>query len=111
MVDVDTRLKRQSATCILMPFMLSSAPPDTLGIVQTEWQAMAWMYSGIKAQTPVVYGSASVDHMLVIFSEDRFMSIGNENRRMAIYFEDRFMSIGNENRKIMVYSKDRISDV
>ena len=93
MVDVDTRLKRQSATCILMPFMLSSAPPDTLGIVQTEWQAMAWMYSGIKAQTPVVYGSASVDHMLVIFSEDRFMSIGNENR------------------KIMVYSKDRISDV
>lgn len=46
---VDTRLKRQSATCILLPHMLSSAPPDTSGVVQAEWQAMAWMYSGITA--------------------------------------------------------------
>jgi hypothetical protein len=51
---IDTRLKRQSATCILLPFMLSSAPPDTAGVVQAEWQAMAWMYSGITAGAAVV---------------------------------------------------------
>lgn len=49
MADADSRLKRQSATCILAPYMLSSAPPDTLGVVQAEWQAMAWVYSGITA--------------------------------------------------------------
>ena len=51
---VDTRLKRQSATCILLPFMLSSAPPDTADVVQAEWQAVAWMYSGITATAAVI---------------------------------------------------------
>ena len=46
---VDTRLKRQSATCILEPFMLSSVFPDTSGIVQAERQAIAKCYSGIVA--------------------------------------------------------------
>ena len=54
MADADTRLKRQSATCMLVPSMLSGVYPDTNGIVQAEWQAIAWMYSGITA------GGASV---------------------------------------------------
>jgi len=51
---VDTRLKRQSATCILVPSMLSGVYPDTSGVVQTEWQAIAWMYSGITAAGAVL---------------------------------------------------------
>ena len=46
---IDTRLKRQSATCMLVPSMLSGVYPDTSGVVQAEWQAIAWMYSGITA--------------------------------------------------------------
>jgi len=53
MADADTRLKRQSATCVLLPQMLSGVYPDTAGVVQTERQAVTWMYSGILA------GSAS----------------------------------------------------
>ena len=49
MADADTRLKRQSATCMLVPSMLSGVYPDTSGVVQAEWQAVAWMYSGITA--------------------------------------------------------------
>ena len=44
---VDTRLKRQSATCIAMPCMFSGMYPDTSGIVQAERQAITWSYSGI----------------------------------------------------------------
>jgi hypothetical protein len=29
--------------------MLSGVFPDTNGVVQAEWQAVAWMYSGITA--------------------------------------------------------------
>ena len=50
---VDTRLKRQSAWGLLLPFKLSSVPPGTNGVVQAEWQASAWMYSGITADTPI----------------------------------------------------------
>ena len=46
---VNTRAKRQSATCMLVPSMLSSVYPSTAGVVQAEWQAIPWMYSGIKA--------------------------------------------------------------
>lgn len=46
---IDSRLKRQSATCMLVPSMLSGVYPDTAGVVQAEWQAIAWMYSGITA--------------------------------------------------------------
>lgn len=49
MADADSRLKRQSATCMLVPSMLSGVHPDTNGVVQAEWQAVAWMYSGITA--------------------------------------------------------------
>lgn len=48
---VDTRLKRQSATCILVPSMLSGVFPDTAGVVQAEKQAVSWCYSGILAVT------------------------------------------------------------
>lgn len=51
---VDTRLKRQSATCILRPEMLSGVYPDTSGVVQVERQAVSWMYSGILAAGAVV---------------------------------------------------------
>ena len=54
MADVDTRLKRQSAMCILMPFMLSPNFPNTAGIVQEEWQASGWIYSGITAATEIL---------------------------------------------------------
>jgi len=52
---VDTRLKRQSATCMLVPSLLSGVFPDTAGVVQAEWQAIPWMYSGITAVSPAEY--------------------------------------------------------
>lgn len=33
--------------------MLSGVFPETAGIIQTEWQAVAWMYSGIMAGAAV----------------------------------------------------------
>ena len=51
---VDTRLKRQSATCILHPEMLSGVYPATSGVSQAERQAVSWMYSGILAGGAVV---------------------------------------------------------
>jgi len=53
MADVDTRLGRQSATCILMPFMLSPVFPSTAGIIKNERQAVTGSYSGILAGQPV----------------------------------------------------------
>lgn len=47
---VDTRLKRQSATCMLVPVLLSGVYPDTNGVSQAERQAIPWMYSGITAE-------------------------------------------------------------
>lgn len=49
MADVDTRLGRQSATCILLPHMLAGFTPDTSGVSQAERQAVTWSYSGILA--------------------------------------------------------------
>ena len=46
---VDTRLKRQSATCLLMPHMLIGAHPDTVGVVAAERLGITWMYAGIPA--------------------------------------------------------------
>jgi len=56
---VDSRLKRQSATCMLVPVLLSGVFPDTNGVVQAEWQAIPWMYSGISAggAAPIEMGS------------------------------------------------------
>jgi hypothetical protein len=49
MADADTRLKRQSATCLLMPHMLLGAYPDTAGVVAAERLGITWMYAGISA--------------------------------------------------------------
>lgn len=57
MADADTRAKRQSATCMLVPSLLSGVYPSTSGVVQAEWQAIAWMYSGIKAGEAVTWGT------------------------------------------------------
>jgi hypothetical protein len=46
---VDNRLKRQSATCILNTFVLSSVFPSAVGVTQDERQAVSWAYSGITA--------------------------------------------------------------
>jgi hypothetical protein len=44
---VDSRLKRQSATCILAPFMLSGVYPSVSGINQAERSAITWMYASV----------------------------------------------------------------
>ena len=44
---VDTRLKRQSATSLLVPSMTPGAYPDTAGVVVAERVAVTWCYSGI----------------------------------------------------------------
>ena len=46
-MSVDTRLKRQSATCILCPFMLSGVYGDNAGIIDSERPAVVWVYSSI----------------------------------------------------------------
>jgi len=48
---IDSRLKRQSATCLIVPSLISSAFPYAVGISPTESrrQAMAWCYAGIIA--------------------------------------------------------------
>ena len=58
MADADTRLKRQSATCILVPSMISGVYPATSGVSQAERQAVSWMYSGILAAGAVVSGKS-----------------------------------------------------
>jgi hypothetical protein len=50
---VDTRLKRQSATCMLVPSLSSGVYPDTSGIVAAERAAATWLYSGIVLSEPV----------------------------------------------------------
>lgn len=54
MADADSRAKRQSATCMLMPFMLIGAYPDTAGVDSEERWAITWMYSGIDIGEAVV---------------------------------------------------------
>jgi len=48
MAHLDTRLKRQSATCMLVPSMLSGVYPATAGVVAAERAAVTWMYAGIE---------------------------------------------------------------
>ena len=62
---VDTRLKRQSATCILVPSMLSGVFPDTAGVVQAEKQAVSWCYSGILAVVGVPTGKTGQKLLLL----------------------------------------------
>ena len=49
MADVDTRLGRQSATCMLVPSMISGVFPSDAGVVKLEWQAISWAYGQIEA--------------------------------------------------------------
>ena len=58
MADVDTRLGRQSATCILMPFMLIGVTPKTAGVSKLERQAVTWSYGGIESGEPAGWTSA-----------------------------------------------------
>ena len=51
MADLDTRLKRQSASNLLLPFTIPGVYPSGSGIVQAEMQAVSGMYSGILAVT------------------------------------------------------------
>ena len=44
-----TKPGRQSATCMLVPSMLSGLYPATVGTVQGDRQAAAWAYSEIEA--------------------------------------------------------------
>ncbi len=70
---VDTRLKRQSATCILLPFKLIGVFPSTSGVVQAERQAITWSYSGILAAGAVVVARAWLRRMrpwLIILTEE-----------------------------------------
>jgi len=63
MANADTRLKRQSATCILVPSMASGVFPGTSGVVQAEKQAVSWAYSGILAVSlipPVASGGSLI---------------------------------------------------
>lgn len=61
-MSIDTRLKRQSATCILVPSMLSGVYPDTAEISKAERQAVAWIYSGIEAsEGQVIISGINVD--------------------------------------------------
>ena len=59
-MNINTRLKRQSATCILCPFMLSGVYADVPGITDNERQAVTWMYSNINIQPLIasILGSA-----------------------------------------------------
>ena len=54
MANVDTRLGRQSATCLLMPFMLIGVTPSTAGVSKLERQSVTWAYGGIEAGEAVV---------------------------------------------------------
>ena len=68
---VDTQLKRQSATCILVPSMLSGVFGDTSGVVQAERQAVSWCYSGILAAgAVVVVAPGGFELMMIILIEE-----------------------------------------
>ena len=70
---VDTRLKRQSATCILLPSLLIGVFPSTSGVVQAERQAVSWSYSGILAAGAVIVAGAWLRRMrlwLIILTEE-----------------------------------------
>ena len=57
MADVDTRLGRQSATCLLMPWMLIGVTPSVAGVSKLERQGVTWSYAGIEAGEAVVWGT------------------------------------------------------
>ena len=67
MADVDTRLGRQSATCILMPFMLSGVYPDTNAVDDEERWAITWMYSGIAVVSVVAAGKIKKGLLLRVY--------------------------------------------
>jgi len=63
MADVDTRLGRQSATCMLVPSMISGVFPSDAGVVKLERQAISWAYGQIEASigaATMAYAGAAV---------------------------------------------------
>lgn len=40
--------------------------------------------------TAVVYGTAAIDHMIMVYAEDRFAVVEEENRFISVHSEDRF---------------------
>jgi hypothetical protein len=53
-IGLDNRLKRQSASNLLLPFTIPSIYPNGPGITQPWQQAVSWLYSGILAPPPVI---------------------------------------------------------
>lgn len=41
----------------------------------------------------VTYGTAAIDHMISVYSEDRFVDIDLENRFISVHSEDRFVDV------------------
>ena len=63
-MSVDSRLKRQSATCMLSPFMLSGVYGSTTGITNIERASVVWAYGG----TP--FGSICWGHATAVTQEN-----------------------------------------
>lgn len=49
MANIDSRIKRQSATCLLVPILYSGVFPNLSGLNQSERQGVSWCYSGLWA--------------------------------------------------------------
>lgn len=43
--------------------------------------------------TAVVYGTAAIDHMIIVYAEDRFLDIDLENRFISVHSENRFVVV------------------
>ncbi|MCK5612136.1 hypothetical protein KAR91_60250 [Candidatus Pacearchaeota archaeon] len=69
---VDTQLKRQSATCILLPFNLIGVYGSTSGVNQAERQGVTWSYSGILAAGAVAAGGFEL-MMIILIEEDEWL--------------------------------------
>lgn len=61
MADADTRLKRASATSLIVPSMAPGLVTDGT-IAAADRQAVTWMYSGILAEAPVPITDKEVLH-------------------------------------------------
>jgi len=71
MADADSRAKRQSAACILLPFMLIGVYPDTAAVDSEERWAITWMYSGIAVGSAVAVVRNFNPIFIIITEEER----------------------------------------
>ena len=72
---IDSRLKRQSATGVLLPWVQGRVHPDMIGLVQAERQAAGWSYSGILATA-----AATVYALLNFIAQNRTFNFNAENK-------------------------------